>query len=234
MQLGGRLRVSAPVVLGRSVIASALLSFAEAHPSVEVELLLSNSELDLVENGFDLAFREGRVHGADLVARRIWSVPYALGASPSFVQRELDGRMVLEDGELAALPSIAAGHSVVWRFCRRDGSTQEFRPRVRFCVSDLGVAVKAAQRGLGVVYAPERLIVGANLIVLQTSAETGRPEPRDTYAVYPTRHFVPKRVRLAVESVARAGASMLPPSDDDQDLDEGEDCPPSSSAQRVM
>src|SRR5438552_17516002 len=86
----GRLRVTAPIVTGAGWIASALLSFAEAHPKVTIDLSLSNAVVDLVEEGFDLAFRGGPVEGTDLIARRIWSATYAIGASRAFVERHLE------------------------------------------------------------------------------------------------------------------------------------------------
>ena len=84
----------------------------------------------------------------------------------------------------------------------------EVRPTAPFCVNDLRVAVEAAQRGLGMARAPRELIDEAGLIPLRLGADIGRSETRDIYAVYPTRRLVPRRVRLAVDWVARAAKEL--------------------------
>ncbi|HWL85263.1 MAG TPA: LysR family transcriptional regulator, partial [Polyangiaceae bacterium] len=83
----GRLRITAPVMTGAAVIGPALAAFAAKYPRVSIELHLSNSVLDLIEEGFDLGFRAGPVTDTDLVARRLWSVPYSLAASARFLKR---------------------------------------------------------------------------------------------------------------------------------------------------
>jgi DNA-binding transcriptional LysR family regulator len=56
----GRLRVTAPVVTGSERIGRALIAYAAAHPCISMDLCLTNSVLNLVEEGFDLAFRVSR------------------------------------------------------------------------------------------------------------------------------------------------------------------------------
>ena len=81
------------------------------------------------------------------------------------------------------------------------------RPRAAFCVNDQRVALEAARRGLGMVLAPVELLAASGLSVLDLAPEVGVPEPRELHAVYPSRRLVPKRVRLAVDWVARASRS---------------------------
>jgi len=201
--VSGRLRVTAPTVSGSRPIAEALMAFAEAHPQVTVELSLTNAVVDLLEEGLDLAFRAGPVHGADLVARRMCAVPFGLGASEAFVQKELGRRKKLDRAALEALPAIVTRQDV-WRFRREDKEVTIIRPRARFCVSDLRVGIEAATRGLGVVRAPRHELVAAGLVLLEPKADVGSPEDRELYAVYPSRRFLPKRVALAIDWAARA------------------------------
>jgi DNA-binding transcriptional LysR family regulator len=203
----GRLRVTAPTVSGSGRIGAALVSFAAAHPRVSVELSLSNAVVDLVDEGFDLAFRGGPVEGTDLIARRVWSVPYAIAASRTFVRRALGGRTAIDRDALESLPAILARPGAAWRFRRAAGSIVDVRPKARFCATDLRVEIDAARAGLGVVRAPRDLVDEAGLVVLKPSADLGQPESRAMFAVYPSRRLVPKRVRLAIDWVARAFAS---------------------------
>lgn len=208
--VSGRLRVTAPIASGAGPIAAALQAFAAAHPQVTVELSLSNSVIDLVEEGFDLAFRGGPVAGADLIAKKLWSVEFVLAAAPAFVRRELGRRRTLDRRQLERLPAVATRPGETWRFLRADGVVTELRAPARFVVNDPRVAVESAQRGLGLVRAPRDTVDAAGLTVLTPDPELGALEGRDLYAVQPSRRLVPRRVRLAIEWVARS-ASLEPP-----------------------
>ena len=208
-ELSGKLRVTAPILAGTNLIAPALLSFAEAHPHVSVEISVSNSIADLVVEGFDLAFRGGPILGPDLVARRVWSEAYAISASSTFIARELGGRTTIDAEQLRRAPAILARQGASWRFLRGERLVFELHPEPRFVVNDLRVAVKAAQRGLGIVRVPEALADQSGLIRLQLAPDLGMLEPRTMYAVYPTRHLVPKRVHLAIEWVTRSVQASL-------------------------
>jgi len=67
----GRLRVNAPVSFGTLHLAEAIAAYMAAHPQVSIELALNDRMVDLVEEGYDLAIRIGRLAPSSLVARRL-------------------------------------------------------------------------------------------------------------------------------------------------------------------
>ncbi|MCB9732152.1 MAG: LysR family transcriptional regulator [Deltaproteobacteria bacterium] len=200
----GRLRVTCPTVIGGERIAPALIGFAAAHPRVHVDLHVGNALVDLVNEGFDLAFRAGPVTDPDLVARRIWRVDYALAASPDFVARELSGKTTITPEELARLPAIGGQGPREWRFVLPVGPVTTVRPRVVFEASDPGIGVMAARAGLGVVRTLAHLArrEGAGLVTLEVTC--GELDGRHLFAVYPSRRYLPERVKLAIAWVERA------------------------------
>jgi LysR family transcriptional regulator AphB len=201
----GRLRVTAPVSTGAQRIAPALFSFAARHPRLTLELRLTNAMVSLVEEGFDLAFRVGPVQDAELVARRMWSVPFAFAASPRFVRQELRGRTQLDRDSLGEVPAILTQSGGSWRLRRRDGSIEEFRPRERVSVNDPRVAIAAAVEGLGVVCVAKESIEQQGPALTQLTVTARTVEPRELFAVYPSRRQLPARVRLALDWVAKHG-----------------------------
>src|ERR1700712_5799554 len=64
--LRGRLRVTAPVVFGRRHVTPCVLAFQAEHPDLRVELELADRNLDLVEDGLDVAVRIGRLADSGL------------------------------------------------------------------------------------------------------------------------------------------------------------------------
>ena len=106
------------------------------YPRLTLELRLTNAMVSLVEEGFDLAFRAGPVQDAELVARRMWSLPFALAASPRFVRQELKGAHPARSRARSGMPAILSQARAALRLRRRDGSIEEFRPRERISVND--------------------------------------------------------------------------------------------------
>jgi DNA-binding transcriptional LysR family regulator len=206
----GRLRVTAPVLTGAQTIAPALFSFAARHPKITLELILTNSVLPLVEEGIDLAIRTGPIRDVELVARRLWSSTFTLAASRRFVRERLRGRARVERDALAGLPAVFSRPGGSWRLVGEDGTVDEVRPVERVTVNDPRMAIAAAIAGLGVVSAPTDALAqhGRSLVPLTVVGRT--VEPRELYAVYPSRRLLPARVRLAIEWIKAHEARARP------------------------
>ncbi len=99
----GRLQVTAPVMSGAQRIAPALFSFAARHPRLSLELTLTSAVVPWSRRHRPRLPRRA-VQDADLVARRLWSLPYALAASPRLVQDALGAAR----GSRASLGSVPA------------------------------------------------------------------------------------------------------------------------------
>ena len=79
----GVLRITAPVQFGRRHVAPIVSAFLNEYPDVGVELSLNDRNLDLIEEGLDLAVRIGPLADSSLVARQVGSVRRVVVASPS-------------------------------------------------------------------------------------------------------------------------------------------------------
>lgn len=85
--VSGELRVSSSSSFGRKHIAPHMTEFMEIYPKVLVNLHLSDSTFDLVENGFDLAIRLGDLKSSTLKVRRVGESQRILVAAPSYIER---------------------------------------------------------------------------------------------------------------------------------------------------
>src|SRR5215470_6114891 len=83
----GTIRISAPVGFGAYFLNEAVFEFLAANPKTRVELQLTDDQLNLVENGIDLAFRTGVLADSTLVARKLGSTHRILCASPDYLAR---------------------------------------------------------------------------------------------------------------------------------------------------
>ena len=199
-EISGRLRVTAPVLTGSGRIGAALIAYAARHPRLSLELRLTNAVLNLRDEGLDLAFRAGPITDQDVVARKLWSAPFGLAASPQFVRRELGGRKRLAAASVERVPAVVSRPGEVWRFLGPDGAV-ELRPAEHFRANDPRVAVAAARAGLGVVRAPQELIDQEGRALVTLTCELGQLEGRELFAVYPSRRLLPLRVKAAIDWV---------------------------------
>jgi DNA-binding transcriptional LysR family regulator len=83
----GVLRISAPTTYAHYRLFPMLPRFVAAYPKVQIEISVSNRNIDFVEEGFDLAIRLGTPQDSRLVARKLEDATLGLFASPDYLKR---------------------------------------------------------------------------------------------------------------------------------------------------
>lgn len=84
----GRLKLAAPLSFGTQHLAPAITDFMAQHPAIEIDVELNDRYVDLVDEGFDMAVRIGRLRDSSLIARRLAPSRRVLVASPAYLERE--------------------------------------------------------------------------------------------------------------------------------------------------
>ncbi|HEY0210583.1 LysR family transcriptional regulator [Acerihabitans sp.] len=203
-QVSGRLRISMPVLFGRLCVASLLTGLTRQHPGLELELSFSDRIVDLIEDGYDLAIRNGPLpDSARLVARRIGDHRMTYCASPEYLARRGTPQSLADLAGHDAVAYLRAGTLQHWQVTRPDGTLDEFVPKTRVLMDDLQAISDAAAAGFGIAWLPcwlvrERVQRGELLQVLTdyTGIFFG------AYAVWPKTTHLPLKVRLAVDLLA--------------------------------
>ena len=199
----GLVRVTAPVLFGQRHVTPLVLGFLKAHPGVRVELLFSDRNLDLVEEGLDVAIRIGALPDSRLVARRVGEVRRMLVASPAYLAAH----------GVPSAPADLARHDVVftmsrpapleWRFRGRTGKEHPVRLSPRLVVSHVEAALVAAMEGYGVAialsYQVDAELRGGRLIRLLPGHES---PPLPVQLLVPSARYTPARVRLFLDHAA--------------------------------
>ncbi|HEX3367544.1 LysR family transcriptional regulator [Phenylobacterium sp.] len=85
--LTGKLRVSTSVCFGRIYVIPKLSGFLAEHPDLELELVLDDRQVDLVNEGIDVAMRMGPMPDSNMTARRIAQGRRVVVATPAYLQR---------------------------------------------------------------------------------------------------------------------------------------------------
>lgn len=195
----GELRVTAPVSLANEVLNGWFFEFMELHPNIRLEMLLVNRNIDLIDEGIDIAFRVGDIKIKDWVGRSLFHSRFTLCASPGFVAQHPG---LEHPSDLADLPLIIPRRSPLWRFRHADGGLYEFSGEARLRVDELRTAVKAVSAGLGIGNLPNYVLReglgNGELVPLLPEWQT---EGRDVQMLYPHRKYLPAKVRLFIEFI---------------------------------
>jgi len=199
-QPGGVLRVNAPLNFGRVRVAPVVSAFAELHPKLEVELILSDHPYNLIEGGFDVAIRFGDMPDSGMRARRIAINRRHLWAAPAYLERH----------GTPECPKDLIGHQCivvprsddtygVWTFTRGD-TVESIKVRGRLRCNDSEVAMAWALEGRGILlrsgWDTGRYVdTDALRIVL---ADYALPN-RDVYIVFPDGAAMSAKVRAFID-----------------------------------
>lgn len=144
----GLLRVTAPVQFGRRHIAPVATRFLDAHDDVEIELLLNDRNVDLIEEGIDVAVRIGALADSSLLARPVGHVRRQWVASPAYLSRCGTPRTPADLVRHEALLGTSLG-TREWRFAgERRGAP--VRLAGRFRADDVETRLRVAREGCGV------------------------------------------------------------------------------------
>lgn len=198
----GTLRLAVPAVLGRRHIVPRLPRFLARYPDVAIDLAMSDGFVDLVEQGIDLAIRVGEIVDQGLVARKIGMVRRLTVAAPAYLASNGTPRTPadLARHNCILYTRLATGNR--WHFEGRNGPlavTVSGRCRV-----DNSEAVReGVLAGLGVAVIPafafsDEVERGEVKVLLKAY----EPKPLPLNAIYPSRRFVPPRVRAMIEYLA--------------------------------
>lgn len=151
-EVTGRVRMSVPTTYGHYRLPPLLARFSRSYPHVQVELNITNRNVDLVAEGFDLAIRLGHLPDSGLVARKLEDATLLLVASPEYLQRVGTPQSLEALQQHLCLPFVMprTGRLAPWVF--RDGDRDiDWLPESSIEVSDdvLGV-VSLAEQGIGI------------------------------------------------------------------------------------
>ncbi|MCX7512262.1 LysR family transcriptional regulator [Frateuria hangzhouensis] len=207
----GELRVNSTVGFGRKVVAPLLREFQAAYPDVSVDLLLSDKPMDFTSDRVDIAFRNGRMEDAQIIARQV--VPMQMLVCGSRAYREAHGLPTTVD-ELAGHEGInlrlGSGRIFEWEF-KVDGQARKFVPDARLTYNDPELVLQAVLDGQGIAQMPgylvcESLRSGALVPCLMQHA----PDDHGHYICYQSREHMPTRMRVFIDFMtARIRASYL-------------------------
>lgn len=196
--LTGRLRVCAAVTFASLHIIPLLPEFLDAHPDLDLEVVLDDRAIDLVHEGIDVAFRMGTLAESALTVRRIGRAPRLVVGTPDYFARFGTPRT---PGDLAGHQAVVYGRqgdAAAWTF-RRDDDEAAVAVRSRLKVTAAEGVRAAVLAGLG--------LAAASRWMFAPDLDSGRVQavltdwalpPVDLWAVFPAGRTATAKARALV------------------------------------
>ncbi|APR79204.1 Transcriptional regulator, LysR family protein [Minicystis rosea] len=144
----GRLRVDAPSVIGRNVLAPALPRFLDAHPELSVDLRIRDHVIDPVAEGIDVVLRMAELRESELVHKKLGTLRLVVVASPRYLARRGRPSEPADLREHDTLGFLAGPTPIPWRF-RTRGRDTTFVPTGRLQTNSLDARREAILAGFG-------------------------------------------------------------------------------------
>lgn len=204
----GTLHVHSRMLVGLQYIAPALPAFLAQYPEINIDLTLSNDDVDIIEHNIDIDIRIGQLADSSLIARKLVDSERVLCATPEYLAGRpaiTEPNDLLEHNCLAYRINLGG---VTWRFLSADGALIEV-PVTGSMRTNSGPALHIAMmEGLGISLMPDwavtrELAAGRLVRLLPQYRISFTSFENAVYAVYsPTRHL-PVKARVFIDYLAR-------------------------------
>jgi DNA-binding transcriptional LysR family regulator len=198
----GLLRISVPSTYAHYRLLPRLPAFRAQYPHIELEINISNRNIDFVEEGYDMAIRLGEPPDSRLVARKLEDARVGVYASPAYLKRRGKPKQLadLRSSEHTPLPFVlpSTGRVLPWIF-KEKGQPVEISPKssVRVSEGPLGMIV-LARAGAGLVQTFD-WIAAAHADELTEVLKLFAGRSRPFYVLYPQNKHLSARVRALVD-----------------------------------
>lgn len=200
-ELSGLLRLTISPTLMQDVLAEYIVSFAQLHPQVSIEIIASEDTLDLIDQQIDLAIRISNDVSAGLIAKRLGYCHSLLCATPIYLQT---APPINTPADL--LKHDCLGHRHVgrdaWPLRTNTDHIEKAPIHVKYCANEATVLLAMTLQHAGISMLPANLV--KSLITqntLQVVLTDYPPEPMAIHAIYTSRQHLPKLTRAFLDYI---------------------------------
>ncbi|WP_285426253.1 MULTISPECIES: LysR family transcriptional regulator [unclassified Pseudomonas] len=198
-EIRGVLRVNAPMSFGLSRLGPLIPHFNEQHPNVELQVVLSDEQVDPVKGGFDVTIRIASLPDSSMVARSLAPAPRIMVASPAYLAREGTPQSPKDLGNHKFLSYGYLQSGVSLQLCNGK-ETQRVTVSGPLHANNGDILAQAAVAGMGIALLPnfiiERAVADGRLVPVLCEWQA---PAISVNAVYPSARRVPMKTRAFID-----------------------------------
>lgn len=157
MKPTGTLRITAPANSVSYVILNAVTKYRRKFPEIKIELDFSDRRVDLISEGFDIAFRAGHLADSNMVAKQVGRARRILVAAPSYVDSNPAARHPRDLKDHSCLTLIFLSAETTWSLRTKDGRTARVNVSERLSSNSVAALKELVLLGQGIALLPSSI-----------------------------------------------------------------------------
>ncbi len=197
--LEGTINLAAPLSFGLTHLAPAIDAFVKQHPGLTININFSDRQVDLVEEGMDLALRIANLKDSSLIARKIAPIRHLLCASADYLNKQGIPKTP-DDLKTHRLLQYNLTDSPNWKLTDQQGKQHFINITAHINANNGDFLNDMAVAGHGIIMLPTfitwKAITNGELIPILTDY---RPPQLYAYAMYPQTRYLSRRTRLFID-----------------------------------
>lgn len=198
----GRIKLSAPTAFGEMHLLPVLAKFQGIYPDISLDLDLSNRKVSLVDEGFDLAIRIGKLDDSNLIAKKLTNMRVSVCVAPSYLEKYGEPKRPEDLLHYNCLIDRNFRYGKNWPFLV-DGREKKIAVTGNFKGNSPKSIRQMAVSGLGIGMCP-MYVISQDVIAGRLKVLFQQNEAYDfgVFAIYPHRQHLSTRVRVLVDFFA--------------------------------
>ena len=197
--LTGTLRIALPLSFGLTHLSPLLDEFAKQHPQLTLKLDFSDREVDLIEEGIDLAFRIGELKETAIQARKIVPIQFLVCASPDYL-KQAGLLKTPQDLKQHKVLRYSADQNADWSFVDKLGKPQSVALESQLFANNGDFLMQMAIAGHGVALLPTFIVWQAVIAgQVQPVLSDYKIPQLNAYVIYPQTRFLSQKSRVFID-----------------------------------
>jgi DNA-binding transcriptional LysR family regulator len=199
----GTLRMTTSIAFGQICLLPFIAEFRERYPDIKLELQLTDSVVDLIADGLDVALRLSPTFNSNLIGIRLFDTKYRICASPSYLESNppIFNPKDLENHHCVVFTRPEYLH---WTFKDKNLNLMTISVKSNVSISSALALKEAVSAGLGLALLADWLVHqdildGKLMPLLESYQVTAQNFDTSVWLLHPSRHFIPQKTRLMIE-----------------------------------
>ncbi len=212
----GKLRFSTSVAFGHVAVMPIIPKFLDQYPDIDLDLVFTDRNVDMVAENIDLAIRLGPSIEGDLIVSKLIDTQYRVCASPTYLRDTIEAKTPSDLEAHRCICFDLPAYRTSWSFRAPTGAESEVPIKPRLRISGALALREAALAGLGPALLADWLIgddIAEGRLTDMFPGYQATATGFDTAAwlVYPSRTYLPRKTRILIDFLrANLNRNMRP------------------------
>ncbi|VAX01889.1 Transcriptional regulator, LysR family [hydrothermal vent metagenome] len=206
-QPSGTLRITAATVFGGIQIVPLLPKLAEKYPALTIDLNLTDSYLDLIDERIDVAIRLGTLQDSNYIAKRLAKMKFYICASPTYIAQHGTPETPHDISNHKCLVFPISGFNSNWLLKDTQQKIVEVKTNNNVVITNSNAIKQCTLFGMGLSLLPDWLVKDdiskGNLVQLFTEYDvTTTNYDSSVWLVYPSKEYLPLKSRVFIDMLS--------------------------------